>query len=67
MTEIGGCPPSSKTIREKEVNAMTYSTPELVVLGPAHVLVLGGLIGQGDNCVSERSRLPVGLTLGLDD
>jgi hypothetical protein len=46
---------------------MTYSTPELVVLGPAHVLVLGGDPGTLDNCVSDRSRQPVGLTLGLDD
>jgi hypothetical protein len=44
-----------------------YSTPELVVLGPAHVLVLGGAIGKGDNGVSEFSKLPVGLTVGLDD
>jgi hypothetical protein len=46
---------------------MTYSTPELVVLDPAHVLVLGGDMGQGDNDVSLFSKSPVGLTLGLDD
>jgi hypothetical protein len=46
---------------------MTYSTPELVVLGSAHVLVLGGDLGLGDNCVSEHSKSPMGLTLGLDD
>jgi hypothetical protein len=49
------------------VTAVTYSTPELVVLGPAHVLVLGGTLGQGDNGMSETSKSPVGLTLGLDD
>jgi hypothetical protein len=46
---------------------MTYSTPELVVLGPAHVLVLGGEIGELDNFVSETSQPPAGMTLGLDD
>jgi hypothetical protein len=46
---------------------MTYSTPELVVLGPAHVLVLGLEGGQGDNDVSTISHPPVGLILGLDD
>ncbi len=44
-----------------------YSTPELVVLGPAHVLVLGGDIGQLDNLVSETSQPATGVTLGLDD
>jgi hypothetical protein len=46
---------------------MKYSTPELVVLGPAHVLVLGGTIGQFDNVVSETSNPLAGVTLGLDD
>jgi hypothetical protein len=46
---------------------MTYSTPELVVLGPAQVLVLGGPIGKLDNEVSNHSRPPLGLSLGLDD
>jgi hypothetical protein len=46
---------------------MTYSTPELVVLGPAQVLVLGVIMGRGDNGVSEHSQPPGGLTLGLDD
>jgi hypothetical protein len=44
-----------------------YSTPELVVLGPAHVLVLGGELGQFDNLVSETSQPIAGVTLGLDD
>jgi hypothetical protein len=46
---------------------MTYSTPELVVLGPAHVLVLGGEIGHLDNFVSETSQPQAGMTVGLDD
>ena len=46
---------------------MTYSTPELVVLGPAHVLVLGGEPGSLDNLVSEFSNPIAGVTLGLDD
>ena len=46
---------------------MTYSTPELVVLGPAHVLVLGGEPGMLDNGVSETSKPIAGLALGLDD
>jgi hypothetical protein len=46
---------------------MKYSTPELVVLGPAHVLVLGGDIGTLDNMVSEYSK-PFGeMSIGLDD
>jgi hypothetical protein len=46
---------------------MTYSTPELVVLGPAHVLVLGGLRGKFDHDDSDTSKPMVGLILGLDD
>jgi len=46
---------------------MTYSTPELVVLGPAHALGLGVIGGTLDNGVSEDSRPPADLTLGLDD
>jgi hypothetical protein len=46
---------------------MTYSTPELVVLGPAHVLVLGGDRGELDNCISDHSQPITGVTLGLDD
>jgi hypothetical protein len=46
---------------------MKYSTPELVVLGPAHVLVLGGDAGMLDNPLSEHSK-PIGeLSIGLDD
>jgi len=46
---------------------MTYSTPELVVLGQAHVLVLGGEIGEFDNLVSATTQPAAGMTLGLDD
>jgi hypothetical protein len=46
---------------------MTYSTPELVVLGPAHVLVLGGPSGKFDHDDSATSKPMAGLILGLDD
>jgi hypothetical protein len=46
---------------------MTYSTPELVVLGPAQVLVLGAEPGMYDNLVSELSRPPADMSVGLDD
>lgn len=46
---------------------MTYSTPELVVLGSAHALVLGADRGVLDNGVSETSQPICGATLGLDD
>lgn len=45
---------------------MRYSTPELVVLGPASVLVLGGDIGRLDNLGSQTSRPMTGVALGLD-
>ncbi len=45
---------------------MLYSTPELVVLGPARVLVLGGDPGQGDRGTSIFSLPVMGVTLGLD-
>lgn len=46
---------------------MCYSTPELVVLGPASVLVLGGEIGLLDNGSSQTSQPMSGIVLGLDD
>jgi hypothetical protein len=46
---------------------MKYSTPELVVLGAAAVLVLGVPIGSGDNGSSETSHAVAGIGLGLDD
>lgn len=45
---------------------MRYSKPELVVLGPAAVLVLGGDIGLLDNGSSQRSQPMAGIALGLD-
>jgi hypothetical protein len=46
---------------------MRYSTPELVVLGPASVLVLGGDPGLFDNGTSQTSQPMAGVALGLDD
>jgi hypothetical protein len=46
---------------------MRYSTPELVVLGPASVLVLGGEYGLFDNGTSHSSQPMTGCVLGLDD
>lgn len=46
---------------------MRYSTPELVVLGPASVLVLGGDLGLLDNGSSHTSQPMSGIALGLDD
>ena len=45
---------------------MKYSTPELVVLGSASVLVLGGKPGLFDNAVSQTSQPIEGVALGLD-
>jgi hypothetical protein len=46
---------------------MRYITPELVVLGPAATLVLGGVIGLGDNANPDFEYPDLGLALGLDD
>lgn len=46
---------------------MRYSTPELVVLGPASVMVLGGDKGLLDNGTSHTSQPMTGVVLGLDD
>lgn len=46
---------------------MRYSTPELVVLGPASVLVLGGIVGLLDNSTSHTSQPMTGVALGFDD
>ena len=46
---------------------MRYSTPELVVLGSASVLVLGGEPGRFDNGTSDTSKPVAGIVLGLDD
>jgi hypothetical protein len=45
---------------------MEYSSPELVVIGRAEVLVLGGLIGLNDH-VGSSTKPPMGIALGLDD
>jgi hypothetical protein len=45
---------------------MKYSTPELVVVGTAASLVLGGEIGELDNPVPETEPAPL-LALGLDE
>jgi hypothetical protein len=46
---------------------MKYSTPELVVLGSAAVLVLGSIEGRLDNVTTFMTRPPAGVALGLDD
>jgi len=46
---------------------MKYSTPELVVLGPASALVLGDVEGQLDNVATFMTRPPHGVALGLDE
>ena len=46
---------------------MKYSTPELVVLGPAAALVLGDVEGRLDNVATFMTRPPAGVALGLDD
>ena len=47
---------------------MKYSTPELVVLGSASGLVLGGeQVPAFDNDVSETSKPMAGVALGLDE
>jgi hypothetical protein len=45
---------------------MEYSTPELVVLGPAAVLVQGKPEREGDSANPDEEPA-VGLLLGLDD
>ena len=46
---------------------MKYSTPELVVLGSAAVLVLGDIAGHLDNMSTFKTQPSVGIALGLDD
>lgn len=46
---------------------MKYSTPELVVLGSASVLVLGGDPGRLDNMSTLVTQPLLGVALGLDD
>jgi hypothetical protein len=46
---------------------MKYSTPELVVLGPASVLVLGVVDFTGDSINPNSEHLAEGFVAGLDD
>ncbi|MCA1584775.1 MAG: hypothetical protein LC791_08395 [Acidobacteria bacterium] len=46
---------------------MRYSTPELVLLGSAPVLVLGPLFGEDDSGGTAITHPVLGLALGLDD
>jgi hypothetical protein len=46
---------------------MKYTTPELVVLGTAATMVLGGLPGEDDNPNPQIQQPVAGLLLGLDD
>lgn len=44
----------------------TYSSPELIVVGPAELVVLGPASGVGDN-IDSFTKLPMGIVAGLDD
>jgi hypothetical protein len=46
---------------------MQYSTPDLVVLGAASVLVQGGMRGVLDNGSSDIEQPADEVTLGLDE
>jgi len=46
---------------------MTYSTPELIVLGTAASLVLGDVEGRLDNMSTFVTQPAAGVALGLDD
>jgi hypothetical protein len=46
---------------------MTYAAPELIVLGPASVLVQGIPDGKLDNGSSDVERPFSDIALGLDD
>ena len=46
---------------------MRYSTPELIVLGSAAVLVLGDIEGRLDNVMTLHTQPPAGVALGLDE
>jgi hypothetical protein len=51
----------------KEMTAMKYETPQLVVVGSASHLVQGVPGGMFDNDVSTTSHSADGVALGLDD
>lgn len=46
---------------------MEYSSPELIELGRAEMLVLGNPFGEDDNLNSKDTQPALGLALGLDD
>lgn len=46
---------------------MKYESPELVVLGTASSLVLGGILGVDDNTNPDFEMPAEGLAIGLDD
>lgn len=46
---------------------MKYSTPELVVLGTAATLVLGGIPGRDDHLNPVDEKEQAGVVMGLDD
>lgn len=46
---------------------MQYSTPELVVIGSATVLVLGPEPGRHDNIMTFVTQPAAGIALDLDD
>lgn len=46
---------------------MQYSTPDLVVLGPAAMLVQGGPPGELDNVMTTVTQPAAGLALGIDE
>jgi hypothetical protein len=52
---------------KKEVTTMEYAKPELVIVGTATALVLGGLFGYDDNPNPFMERIPEGIPLDLDD
>ena len=45
---------------------MKYAAPELVVLGTAGALVLGGTLGVDDNTNPDYEMATAGLAIGLD-
>lgn len=46
---------------------MKYSTPELIVLGPATALVLGDERNGDDNGSTHATKPSLGIALGLDE
>jgi hypothetical protein len=46
---------------------MKYTTPELIVIGEASLLVLGGKIGALDNGSSDVEQPADDVALGLDE